>query len=237
MSDLEGLIVLGNIRTFVCLQTSQELTGINHRAITKSVEIMKAEKRFRAQTAEVVDENQLMDEIITVFNIPYQPRALQIARQYGIDESEFKFIHFPITDGGVHDDATVMKFVKQLEEEVIELVPSIQGGKEGKSKRKGAMYIHCYAGRGRTGTIAGILLCGLSEIHPIFHPIIYEENPEQVKLDDPKTLEKLEKRPRLIPGEALMWLTKLLKTRVYGFGSSPENILQMRQVLKLGAKN
>lgn len=98
-----------------------------------------------------------------------------------------RFIHFPIPDGDVAGENKVAAFVTELE--------TLYHNEPDR-----VFYIHCFAGRGRTGTIAGILLSRLE------------------KLTGPQSLTKV---------------GALLKTRVYGFGASPENALQIMQVLKL----
>jgi len=60
-------------------------------------------------------------------------------------ETSVSFLHFPIEDGGeADDDAQLLEFVKNL-------ASHIEGGQQ-------RLYIHCWAGRGRTGIVVAILL-------------------------------------------------------------------------------
>lgn len=59
------------------------------------------------------------------------------------DEEGFKFVHFPIRDCSISDDTGVLRLCKDL-------VNALSRGE--------IMYIHCWGGHGRTGTVVCIML-------------------------------------------------------------------------------
>lgn len=59
------------------------------------------------------------------------------------ESSELNFVHFPIRDCGITDDAAVLKLCRQL-------VKAISEGE--------VLYLHCWGGHGRTGTVVCIML-------------------------------------------------------------------------------
>lgn len=65
------------------------------------------------------------------------------------DSAELSFVHFPIQDCGVANDTEVLFLCQQL-------VQSIYEGNR--------LYIHCWGGHGRTGTVVCIMLCIMYEI-------------------------------------------------------------------------
>ncbi|EFA77283.1 hypothetical protein PPL_12494 [Heterostelium album PN500] len=77
---------------------------------------------------------------------PYQEDLKQIAAKKNI---ELEFLHFPIEDGGVAENLDELSdFIDLLIEKL-------------KSHR---IYLHCWAGRGRTGIIAACLLGRLYQV-------------------------------------------------------------------------
>ncbi len=60
-----------------------------------------------------------------------------------VSEDRLKFVHFPIKDCDVTDDISVIKLA-------LELVRSITEGN--------IIYMHCWGGHGRTGTLVSIML-------------------------------------------------------------------------------
>jgi protein-tyrosine phosphatase len=59
------------------------------------------------------------------------------------NSSELSFVHFPIRDCGITDDSAVLKLCRQL-------VKAISEG--------AVLYLHCWGGHGRTGTVVCIML-------------------------------------------------------------------------------
>ncbi|KNC48593.1 MAP kinase phosphatase 6 [Thecamonas trahens ATCC 50062] len=70
-------------------------------------------------------------------------RALLMEPELGLTQNDAAFLYFPIPDCGVADDADVQHFARHLHERVL---------------AGDVLYIHCWGGHGRTGTIACILL-------------------------------------------------------------------------------
>jgi protein-tyrosine phosphatase len=60
-----------------------------------------------------------------------------------VDEVNLTFIHFPIRDCGVTDDGRVLELARNL-------VQCISQGE--------VIYLHCWGGHGRTGTLVCIML-------------------------------------------------------------------------------
>jgi len=60
-----------------------------------------------------------------------------------VDESHLSFVHFPIRDCGISDDDRVFDLAKSL-------VKAISQGE--------VLYMHCWGGHGRTGTLVSIML-------------------------------------------------------------------------------
>ncbi|MCG8598836.1 MAG: ADP-ribosylglycohydrolase family protein [Verrucomicrobiales bacterium] len=75
---------------------------------------------------------------------PYAPIALATALELGLDPGELEFHRFPIRDASV----------PKSPEEMREVLRAIRLARH--SHR--VVYIHCWGGRGRTGTVAGCLL-------------------------------------------------------------------------------
>jgi protein-tyrosine phosphatase len=71
-----------------------------------------------------------------------------------VDESTVGFIHFPIKDCSVTDDTRVLQLA-------LRLVEDIHNGE--------VLYLHCWGGHGRTGTLVSIMLhlmYGVSQLLP-----------------------------------------------------------------------
>lgn len=60
-----------------------------------------------------------------------------------VDEERLSFVHFPIRDCDVADDGRVLELAKSL----------VQAISEGE-----VLYVHCWGGHGRTGTVVCIML-------------------------------------------------------------------------------
>jgi protein-tyrosine phosphatase len=60
-----------------------------------------------------------------------------------VDEDDLTFVHFPIRDCGVTDDGRVLELARSL----------VQAISEGE-----VIYLHCWGGHGRTGTLVCIML-------------------------------------------------------------------------------
>jgi len=78
---------------------------------------------------------------------PYDEIARSCARKMGIDPETLKFHRFPVPDGSVPGSVEDMQRIVDA---------ATKANEEGL-----IAYIHCWGGRGRTGTVAG---CLLSEI-------------------------------------------------------------------------
>lgn len=84
---------------------------------------------------------------------PYFRDVRSIVRQKGkirdlqghsvVDEDKLSFVHFPIVDCGVTDDTRVLNLSRYL-------VKAISQGER--------IYLHCWGGHGRTGTVVCIML-------------------------------------------------------------------------------
>ena len=62
------------------------------------------------------------------------------------------FVHFPIKDCGITDDIGVLQLC-------VDLVRAISEGQ--------VLYVHCWGGHGRTGTIVSIMLHLMSGVGPV----------------------------------------------------------------------
>ena len=60
-----------------------------------------------------------------------------------VDEQDLSFVHFPIKDCGITDDNRVLELAKSLVKAISE---------------KEVLYLHCWGGHGRTGTLVCIML-------------------------------------------------------------------------------
>lgn len=60
-----------------------------------------------------------------------------------VDESKLSFVHFPIKDCGITDDGRVLELAKMLVKAISE---------------NEVIYLHCWGGHGRTGTLVCIML-------------------------------------------------------------------------------
>jgi protein tyrosine phosphatase len=60
-----------------------------------------------------------------------------------VDKRELSFVHCPIVDCDVTDDATVLKLCRRLVDDV---------------SKGDVIYLHCWGGHGRTGTVVSIML-------------------------------------------------------------------------------
>lgn len=60
-----------------------------------------------------------------------------------VNEGQLSFVHFPIKDCGITDDGRVLQLAKSL----------VQAISEGE-----VLYLHCWGGHGRTGTLVCIML-------------------------------------------------------------------------------
>ncbi|MDF1754995.1 MAG: tyrosine-protein phosphatase [Verrucomicrobiales bacterium] len=78
----------------------------------------------------------------------YRETAYQFAGELGIDPSELEFYRFPISDGSIPNSR----------EEMLAILEQVAQARN----EDRMVYIHCYGGKGRTGTVAG---CVLSEIN------------------------------------------------------------------------
>lgn len=78
---------------------------------------------------------------------PYRGLALDTAKEMNIDPVTLKFHRYSITDGTVPSSTGQMRAILETIRSAME--------------RKEVVYIHCYGGRGRTGTVAG---CALNEL-------------------------------------------------------------------------
>ncbi len=60
-----------------------------------------------------------------------------------VDSNNLSFVHCPIVDCDITDDGTVLNLCKHLVEEI---------------SRGDVIYLHCWGGHGRTGTVVSIML-------------------------------------------------------------------------------
>ena len=60
-----------------------------------------------------------------------------------VDEPNLSFVHFPIKDCGITDDGRVLELARNLVKAIAE---------------KEVIYLHCWGGHGRTGTLVCIML-------------------------------------------------------------------------------
>ena len=75
----------------------------------------------------------------------YRPSVIRLSREMGMDGKGFYFLRFPIKDGGVPTVRTMRAVLAVI-------------GRHLEEGRK--IYLHCWGGRGRTGTVLG---CWLTE--------------------------------------------------------------------------
>ncbi|KAF2073254.1 hypothetical protein CYY_005416 [Polysphondylium violaceum] len=134
ISNLSCLLDNG-IRVFVCLQEESEL------------------KNFR----------------------PYKDDVLKIAVEKGIDPNTIEFMHFPMEDGGVAESVEVLAdFIETLLSKLNDAAGDDNNNDndndrgdnnvDDDKKRSRKIYLHCWAGRGRTGIIAACLLGRLYKV-------------------------------------------------------------------------
>ena len=71
----------------------------------------------------------------------------ELTGYYIVAEKDLSFVHFPIKDCGITDDACVLELARNL-------VKDISEGE--------IIYLHCWGGHGRTGTLVCIMLHLLS---------------------------------------------------------------------------
>ena len=93
---------------------------------------------------------------------PYFDSALEVTKLLRADENlakqnvritpELKFVHFPIEDCSVGDDDAVLELAEQLVEHLL----------HGET-----LYVHCWGGHGRTGTLICIMLHMMYEMEAI----------------------------------------------------------------------
>ena len=95
-------------------------------------EIWKAGEALRPYFNDVVNIVENKDKFET------------FAKSIVCDKTDLSFVHFPIKDCGVAADESVLLLCQQL-------VQSIYEGNK--------LYIHCWGGHGRTGTVVCIMLC------------------------------------------------------------------------------
>jgi len=69
-----------------------------------------------------------------------------------VDERDLAFVHFPIKDCGITDDDRVLELAR-------ELVKDIAEGR--------VIYLHCWGGHGRTGTLVCIMLHLMYGLDPV----------------------------------------------------------------------
>lgn len=79
---------------------------------------------------------------------PYDQIAREAAKALGIDPAELEFYRQPIRDVSVPNSPEMMK-------QTLRMIRSAR-------QRGKAVYIHCWGGKGRTGTVAGCLLSELN---------------------------------------------------------------------------
>ena len=72
------------------------------------------------------------------YNIPELASVANV-----VDEDGLSFVHFPIKDCDITDDTRVLGLAKSL----------VEGIKNGET-----LYLHCWGGHGRTGTVVCIML-------------------------------------------------------------------------------
>ena len=81
------------------------------------------------------------DDVVSI--VQQKTSIAYLAHHKVVDEEDLTFVHFPIRDCGVTDDDRVLELAR-------ELVKDIAEGR--------VIYLHCWGGHGRTGTLVCIML-------------------------------------------------------------------------------
>lgn len=77
---------------------------------------------------------------------PYEPRLQSVAAMRGLD---LRRVNLPIPDRGVADDARYDQIVATIDQH----------------RDRGGVYVHCWGGVGRTGTVVGCVLAAAGHDH------------------------------------------------------------------------
>ncbi|KAM9968538.1 hypothetical protein ACTFIW_007688 [Dictyostelium discoideum] len=81
---------------------------------------------------------------------PYREDILKLSKEKGIDVDSITFVHFPIEDGGIAEN----------NEDLVDLIERLLNLLSLDNK----VYLHCWAGRGRTGIVGACLLGRLYQV-------------------------------------------------------------------------
>ena len=109
-----------------------------------------------------------------------------------VTEADIEFIHLPIKDCNVTDDDKVWQLVLQLE-------TRIRAGKK--------IYLHCWGGHGRTGTVACILLAkmyGTTAVEAMrYNNIVHMIRKQPIVVGSPQTFAQSEQVVRIVKDNIL----------------------------------
>jgi len=109
-----------------------------------------------------------------------------------VTEADIEFIHLPIKDCNVTDDDKVWQLVLQLE-------TRIRAGKK--------IYLHCWGGHGRTGTVACILLAkmyGTTAVEAMrYNNIVHMIRKQPIVVGSPQTFTQSEQVVRIVKDNIL----------------------------------
>lgn len=114
-------------------------------------------------------------------------RIPELAGHNIVDESMLSFVHFPIKDCGITDDSRVLELARNLVEEI---------------SRGEMLYLHCWGGHGRTGTLVCIMLhlmYGLDAIEAMARcQLVHDLRQCPVEVGSPQTQAQRDQVTRII---------------------------------------
>lgn len=98
---------------------------------------------------------------------PYKDDVIRIANEKGIDPNTIEFIHFPMEDGGIAESVEILSdfietLLTKINDDGDDGGDNVDVADDKIESRK--IYLHCWAGRGRTGIIAACLLGRLYKV-------------------------------------------------------------------------
>lgn len=125
-------------------ETFDLITSILKYGVSKFVCLQEEYREYGVTEAMWRSGNALRPYFEDVKNIVTEKRQYEELNDFSIvDIEKLSFIHFPIRDCGITDDSRVLELAKTL----------VQALKDGE-----IIYLHCWGGHGRTGTVVCIML-------------------------------------------------------------------------------
>ena len=125
-------------------ETFDLITSILKFGVSKFVCLQEEYREYGVTEAMWRSGNALRPYFEDVKNIVREKHEYEELNDYPIIDTEnLSFIHFPIRDCGITDDSRVLELAKTL----------VQALKDGE-----IIYLHCWGGHGRTGTVVCIML-------------------------------------------------------------------------------